>query len=111
VSDSPLYFTGHTPDGVPLVGGVWTLWAQEGFPLEMSYLVSRGNGWAVDWLEAMADASRSDDLPALIGHIEPFLARDVVQRFKAALSAVLASGKSFADILAEKRANAVPCRT
>ena len=70
---SVIYATGCTPEGAILIGGIWKLWEQEGFPIEMSHLICRDNGWAVDWLEAMADASCTNNCPALVKHIEAFL--------------------------------------
>ena len=102
-SRSVLYITGYTPDRAPLIGGVWKLWEQEGFPLEMSHMTCLDRGWRVDWLEAMADASTTNNLPALMGHIEAFLPAEVVAQLKAGFAHVIASGKTYEKILQEKR--------
>lgn len=102
---STLYFTGCTPDRVLLMGGIWKLWEQEGFPLEMSFLVCRDKGMAVDWLEAMADASRTNNLPALMAALETFLPAETIQTLKAGFMRVLQSGETYEQILEGKRAN------
>lgn len=104
-SGSVIYATGCTPDGVTLIGGIWKLWEQEGFPLEMSHLVCRDKGWAVDWLEAMADASTTNNCPALMKHIEAFLPSHVITHLKFGFMHVLNSGKTYEQIVAEKQAN------
>lgn len=104
--NSPIYNTGFTPEGKPLIGGVWTLWHQDGFPLEMSHLICQGNGWAVDWAEAMADASTSNNLPALVKHIEAFLSSDTMTTLKSSFyRLVIAKGGDdcYCKFLAHKR--------
>lgn len=103
--ESVIYSTGCTPDGKILVGGVWKLWEQEGFPLEMSHLVCRDRGWAVDWLEAMADASLTHNCPALMKHLESFLTDETLTALKAGFMRVLNSGKTYGQIVSEKIEN------
>jgi len=98
---SPIYFTQLRP---PLVAGVWMIWHQNGFPLEQSWLVARGNGWAVDWMEAMIDASRTDNCPALMEQIEMFLDADTLTALKVRFVAMVRTGKTFDQLYAEKRA-------
>ena len=100
-----IYTSGLTSDDYLLIAGVWTLWSQEGFPLEMSHMVCRDKGWRIDWLEAMCDASRHDDLPSLMGHIESFLDAATLTALKGGFSRWLDRGQSYDDLLAEKRAN------
>ena len=100
-----IYMTGHTPDLVPLIGGVWTLRDQEGFPIEMSHLVCKDKGWAIDWMEAMADASTSNNCPALIKAAEAFLPEHVIEGMKMGFVQMAWSGKTFVEIRAAKRAN------
>jgi hypothetical protein len=104
-TSSVIYATGCTPDGVTLIGGIWKLWEQEGFPLEMSHLICRDKGWAVDWLEAMADASCTHNCPALVKHIEAFLPDETMTALKLGFMRVLNSGKTYEQIVAEKQAN------
>ena len=104
-NNSVIYATGCTPDGITLIGGIWKLWEQEGFPLEMSHLVCRDKGWAVDWLEAMADASCTNNCPALMQHIEGFLPAETITVLKVGFMRVLNSGKSYEQIVADKQAN------
>lgn len=101
-----LYRTGRTPQGIPLLGGVWRLWHQDGFPLEMSYLFCQAEGLAIDWLEAMADASLTDNLPALMEAVEAFLPADVIQDLKLGFAGCLSMGKTPQMIVEEKRQGA-----
>jgi len=104
--DQPIiYPTGLTREGIPLIGGVWTLWEQEGFPLEMSHLVCQGNGWAVDWLEAMADATVTNNCPALMKHVEAFLPSGVVDAMQLGFVLQIDAGNAPAKILSDKREN------
>lgn len=103
--DEVIYATGCTPDGITLIGGVWTLHDQEGFPLEMSHLTCQQNGWRIDWMEAMADASRSNNCPALMKAVEAFLPGDAITHLKLGFMHMVRSGKSFDDIVEAKRAN------
>ena len=103
--NSIIYATGCTSDGTMLIGGIWRLWHQEGFPLEMAHLVCRDKGWRVDWLEAMADASRSDNLPALMKQVEAFLPSEEILHLKFGFTHVMGLGKSYDQIVSEKRAN------
>ncbi len=105
MNENILYISGSTPDGTPLVGGVWTLRDQEGFPLELSHLFCRDQGWAVDWAEAMADASRSNNLLALMKAVETFLPENEVTNLKLGFVRMARRGKSFDEVVAEKRAN------
>jgi hypothetical protein len=102
---SVIYATGFTPEGVMLIGGIWKLWEQEGFPLEMSHLICRDRGCSVDWLEAMADASCTNNCPALMKHIEAFLPSETITALKLEFMRVLNSGKTSEQIVAEKQAN------
>jgi hypothetical protein len=100
-----IYSTGCTPDGVILVGGVWTLWNQEGFPLEMSHIICIENGWAIDWMEAMADASQSNDCPSLMKSIETFLPEQTLSRLKTGFIQMVSAGKPFNEVVDDKRNN------
>lgn len=106
-SSSIIYLTGISSSGKPLLGGVWTLWEQEGFPLEMSHLICQESGWGVDWFEAMVDASVSNNCPALMKHIESFLPGETLLLLKINFMAAIQSGKSYQQLLSEKRANGV----
>lgn len=100
-----IYTTGCTSSGVPLIAGVWTLWEQEGFPLEMSHLICQDSGWAVDWAEAMVDASVTNNCPALVKHIEAFLPSETILHLKVGFMHLVRSGRSYESILREKREN------
>jgi hypothetical protein len=104
---SPLYITGKTTDGKILIGGVWTLWQQEGFPVEMSHLACQGRDISIDWLEAMADASTTDNCPALMDLIISFLPADTITHLKISFMRVLASGMTYQQILEKKRSHSL----
>lgn len=53
-----IYPTGSTPSGSVLIGGVFRMKDQEGFPLSESRDIARNNGCDVDWCEYLADAGR-----------------------------------------------------
>ena len=96
--------TGKTSENIPLIGGVWRLYHQEGFPLEMSHLIAKGNGWKVDWLEAMADASLDNNCPALMKQIESFLDDETIDNLKIGYMFVFKHlNKTFQEVLDEKR--------
>lgn len=98
-----IYPTGCTPDGIVLIGGIWKLWEQEGFPIEMAHLLCQQHGWKVDWLEAMADASTTNNCPALMDHLRAFLPREDLALLQRGFMAM--SGTSFEEIIARKREN------
>lgn len=45
-------------NGVPKLQGVYKFRDQEGFPLDMTYEISKEMGYDIDWVEALADAGR-----------------------------------------------------
>lgn len=52
---NPIYFTGVTPGGAELVGGVFALQDEHGFPVDASFDECKRRQWEVDWLEALSD--------------------------------------------------------
>ena len=104
-----IYLTGYTDKGLPLIGGVWTLKDQSGYPIEMSYVSAITNGYNIDWAEAMADASLSNRCPALMRDIETFLSTETISHLKNGFIHNIKSGKSFQCILDDKRANGKKC--
>jgi hypothetical protein len=71
----------------------------------MSQIVSQQNGWCIDWMEAMADASRSNNCPALMKAVEAFLPEHAITHLKMGFMHMVRSGKTFDELVAEKRAN------
>ena len=53
--------------------GVWTLKAQEGFPLDMSCHTARDKGFDIDWVEVIADACNRREFNALEKEVEILL--------------------------------------
>lgn len=100
-----IYTTGYTENGVPLIGGIWTLYHQEGFPIELSNLICNNNGWLVDWMEAMIDASRSHNCPALMKMLESLLPDETIKHLKIGFMYIISSGKTFDQIIEEKHTN------
>ena len=97
-----VYITGKTPDGKELVGGLWTLWSQEGFPIEMFHLKCEQEGTLVDWIEALADADRRNNLHALLMQMEAFLPTHIILGIGAAYH-FLSEKHSPQQILEKKR--------
>lgn len=97
-----IYITGISTNGNLLVGGVWRVYHQDGFPLEMSYLILRDRGCSVDWLEAMADASTDNNLPALMKHLD-FLNQETIEILKINFMKALSYYGSYEKILEMKR--------
>ena len=104
---SVIYVTGKTPDGKLLVGGLWTFWEQEGFPLKFSHLHLTEGGKEIDWMEVMADASRGDNLPALVSQMEHFLSTETINDLKRHFAAALMQGRTAEEIVADKRAGGI----
>ena len=103
---NPLYHTGLTEHGDCLLGGVWRLKSQEGFPLECSYLLVKDRPYLhIDWLEAMLDASRTNECPALMAELETFLTSEEVLSLKLRFVAITRSGKTYEELYEEKRAS------
>ncbi len=99
----PLYQTGFTQDGKPLIGGVWRLFHQDGFPLELSAITLGERGCCVDYAEAMLDASTDNNLPALMTHLESFLSAEVVESLKQRFMLMLQSGSTIPQMMVRKR--------
>lgn len=105
--NNPIYITDISKDhGHLMIGGVWRLWHQDGFPVEMSWLHARDQGNYVDWVEAMADASTDDNLPALVKQMESFLTPEDMMNCKMRFMALLNSGQTYQSILDSKHAKA-----
>ncbi len=58
----PLYITGFTPEGKPLLGGIFKIKDQCGFPLDASFDLAREKGLAIDYMELLCDAWLSNCL-------------------------------------------------
>jgi hypothetical protein len=105
MSDQIIYPTGITQTGELLMGGVWKLWNEAGFPIEMSWLFFRDQNWGIDWMEAMADASTSNNLPSLMEKIAAFLPQEEIGEIKVKFMCLLRNGKNYEQILADKKSN------
>lgn len=91
---NPLYFTGLTEHGEPLMGGLFRMKDQLGFPLDMAFEKCREMRVCPDWFEAMADAMSQSytkyetvlyDMQMLLGEA---LTGELQQRFEEGLCVV-----------------------
>lgn len=101
---SPLYITGTTRDGIPLMGGIFAMKDQEGFPVDASLHECQHKGLCPDWAEYLADAGRQkqwkfdaayDELTNLLG--QP-LASEILARFIVWGQSLLHEGSDFIAI-------------
>jgi hypothetical protein len=53
---NPIYITDIAPDGRLLVGGIFKMKDQVGFPLDCSYDICKENNLAIDYCELLCDA-------------------------------------------------------
>ena len=85
---NPLYTTGiAAPDNKILVGGIFTMKDELGFPVDMSYEVCKENGLYIDWCEFLADAGRQkqwkfDDALGEIKNLLPEECEKIFHSFK-----------------------------
>ena len=105
ISDPVMYATGCTPEGVVLIGGIWKMWEQEGFPIELAHILCRDKGCAVDWFEAMCDASITNNCPALMRQIDAILPEDAIRKLKIGFMHAIKSGKTYEEMVSEKKRN------
>jgi len=72
-------------NGVKKLQGVYSFKDQEGFPIDMSYEYAKDKGIEIDWIEALADASRQagkiDGLIAEMKMLIPDKANSIVTLF------------------------------
>lgn len=102
-----LYITGLTEDLHTLIGGVWRMHHQEGFPLELSYITVKQSNFRIDWVEAMADASLDNNLHVLVKNIEVFLPEKEVTILKTLFAYLVRDkGMSYEDIMVMKKESA-----
>src|SRR5574338_1516675 len=79
--------TGVSDTGKPLMGGLFTLKDEKGFPLDMAYELCLENGFLPDWAEALADAGsqsivKFDALVNELGFLIGEHTEEIVQKFK-----------------------------
>lgn len=118
MKNDPLYFTGIAPDGWPLMGGIFTMKDQEGFPVDASYDECEHRLKVhVDWAEYLADAGRQEQwkFDAASKEIEYLLgeatASDIQKRFLALGQRLTDEGNDFRAvcerIVEQKKGNAI----
>lgn len=59
---NPLYVTGYSPEGKPLLGGIFKAKDQCGIPLDFRFDTAREKGMAIDYMELLCDAWLSNCL-------------------------------------------------
>jgi hypothetical protein len=101
---SVLYQTGFTPDGIPLLGGIYRLKDQEGFPVDMAYELCRDKGVCPDWAEFLADAGSQKDwkFDDAFHEIEMLCGKEIsgeiMERFKIWGQSLIGEGDDFISI-------------
>lgn len=98
-----IYITGISDDGYLLYGGIWTHFHQNGFPIELSNLAVQGIG-KVDWMEAMMDASITNNCPNLMEHLEIFMDNNTLIELKLRFVALI-KHTSPTQFISDKRKN------
>lgn len=59
---NPIYITAVGIDGKMILGGIFKMQDQVGFPVDASFEESRQHGFVIDWLEALCDCWLNDCL-------------------------------------------------
>lgn len=65
-----IYLTGYTENMDKMIGGLWRLHRQEGFPIDTSLIEVRERGWFPDWMDLLAEATVHGELPTLEKQVE-----------------------------------------
>lgn len=91
---SPLYVTGLTTDGSKsfLIGGIFKMQDQVGFPVDAAYDICRENNLKIDWLESLCDCWLNDCLKfdSFVRQARLLTGIDFEDRFKSVGATVLA---------------------
>lgn len=105
--NNPLYLSGITPDGIPLMAGIYRMKDEIGFPISVSYEMIKDNQWCPDWCEFLADAGRQKDwklddalheMKMLVGE---HLTAEIFEKFKfygATIWTVNGKNQTFAEV-------------
>lgn len=107
----PIYITGISPTGALLLGGMFRMQDEVGFPIDASFEECKRHGFKIDWLEALCDCWINDCLKydSFVRQAEMITGENLHEHFTKAGSATLSkypAGASVDDacraILAEK---------
>ena len=79
--NSSLYITGTTSKGTKLIGGIWRVYRQHGFPVDLSLLEVREHGALPDVCEMMAEASLHDEPPQQVKQVPELFTDEVKAMF------------------------------
>ena len=100
--------SGITPEGKPLIAGLFVLKDQEGFPLDMAYEKAKEYG-EPDWAECLADAGRRgikqyDSVTRELGFLlGPDVRDDIENRFNMWGAINAEPGDDFMDVCSRMR--------
>ena len=81
-----IYTTGFNAEGKCLVGGIWRLYRQEGFPVDLSFMHIREMGHYPDYMEMMAEATMYGELERLLKQYPEIFTNDIKGKFMLYLS-------------------------
>ena len=102
-----IYQTAITTEGKCLLGGVWRLYRQEGFPVDLSFITIREMGHRPDYMEMMAEATMHGELERLMRQYPEIFTDEVKNKFALYLlshgSDTLGFEKAAENIVNQKR--------
>ncbi len=102
--DDILYMSGLTPDGTPLMAGIFRIHDEIGFPVDMTYEICKEKKQCPDWLEYLADAGSQKqwkfdaavkEMQMLIGE---YLTQEILSKFKFLGALMTKEGDNFISI-------------
>jgi alanyl-tRNA synthetase len=98
-NETPLRLKPQT-NGIPRLQGAFAMMDRHGVPIAITYDQARANGWAIDWVEAMADAARQsvEKFEAMVAEVrihDPGMAAEAVRVFASGLTT--SEGETFCD--------------
>jgi hypothetical protein len=106
---SPIYITAVMSDGRFMLGGMFKMQDQVGFPIDASFEECKTKGCLVDWLEALADCWLNDCLKfdSFVRQSENLCRENLKEKFKEVGAVILAK---FPKIKTTKNPVDVVCR-
>lgn len=105
----PLYVTAIGADGKFMLGGIFRMQDEVGFPLDASFEEIKSLGFHIDWLEALCDCWLNDCLKfdSFVRQAENCTGANLLDKFKTAGAVVVAM---FPKIKAQQNPVDVACR-
>lgn len=106
-----IYITGLTPEGIPLVGGIWRIYRQQGFPVDISLMEIREKGYLPDIMELFAESTFYAELPQVRKQVPELFTLENIHKWNLYLESFgLKESNQFdvaEKILMEKRNNGI----